>query len=208
MKSAKLNEEVAALQAMAREPQTPERQIIVSHALKSRWEGVQSVALRVLSSWGGPEAKREVRDFYVASFARESAWTLRRVAADVIEPWIRAEDADWLLDLCFTRADFLRKRETLELVVRLPVSAARERLVRELESADPGNRKTAVIAISHMPFADKNELLVPLRDDPHRDVRRSAIELASAPRTLASLLSSIPSALWRRLAPFNRRPES
>lgn len=169
-----LQRRVAELRALGDQPSTAEHRHLVIQALHDKFEGVQSVALRVLGRWGDEESIAAIRSFLEGAFDRKSGWGIRRVACEALLPHVREEDADWVLDLYFELAHWVTKHEVVRLVVALPVQKARHRLVAELRSADHKNRQAAVKAIGNMPFPDREQLLSPMRDDPHPFVSKSA----------------------------------
>ncbi len=83
-----------------------------------------------------------------------------------------------MLDLYFNLPGLLLKHELLWLVIGLPPSAARERLVTALRDPQSDKRQAAVKAIGNMDYKDRRQLLWPLRTDPDDRVRRSARLLA------------------------------
>lgn len=176
-----LQRKATALRALASVPATPERRAVVVAALRDKFEGIQSVALDVLGAWGDGESATMLREFLQGAFSREAGWAIRGVAARNLIPLVTASDADWVLDLYFTRPDVLTKHELVRLVIALPPAAARRRLVAELRSADRLNRQAAVKAIGNMAFPDRRQLLWPLRDDPDAFVSKSARLLSEGP---------------------------
>jgi HEAT repeat protein len=169
-----LQRQAAELRALGDKPATPERRALVIQALHCKFEGVQSVALRVLGRWGDAESIAAIRSFLNGAFDRKSGWAIRGVACDALLPQVHEEDVDWVLGLYFGLPEVVMKHELVRLVVALPVQKARHRLVAELRSADPNNRQAAVKAIGNMPFPDREQLLSSMRDDPHPFVSKSA----------------------------------
>lgn len=150
--------------------------------LSSKWEGVQAAAVQALGTWGDRESIETIKAFLVPLFERERAWSLRGVAIHALSPHITAEDADWVLDLYFKlhySRDFLPiiggpKSEMILLVIKLPMTLARDRLVAALRDPDWENRNAAVNAIAGMAYPDRIELFEPLCDDPNPVVRDNA----------------------------------
>jgi hypothetical protein len=169
-----LQERVASLRALADLPPTPERRAEVLHAVASKFEGVQSVALDVLGRWADAESARAIAQFLRDALGREAGWAIRGVAVRNLAPLLTRADAEWVLDIYFSQPDILVKHELVRLVIALPLEAARTRLVAELRSPDRLNRQAAVKAIGNMPFPDRRALIWPLRDDPDSFVSKSA----------------------------------
>lgn len=170
----RLQQETAALRALAARPATPERRAAAASALRSKFEGVQAAALDAIGQWGGRESVDALRGFLIDAMSRTSGWAIRSVAVRNLIPLVGAEDAGWVLDLYFGVAGALVKHELVRLVIALPPDAARARLVAELRSPDRLNRQAAVKAVGNMAYPDRRVLLWPLRDDPDAFVSKSA----------------------------------
>ena len=69
-----LASETAKLNALIGAKRTPTSVATVEAALASKWEGLQSAALRVLGSWGDPESIGTVRSFLETAAVREFEW--------------------------------------------------------------------------------------------------------------------------------------
>jgi len=169
-----LQRQAAEVRSLGEAPPSPERWTVLHAALQSKFEGTQSVALRVLGRWGGPDAVAALREFLIEAYNRPSSWAVRGVAAEELAKVVSTDDVARILDLYFRLDDVLEKHELVRLVIALPPDAARARLVAELRSGDPLNRQAAVKAIGNMPYHDRRALLWPLREDPHDFVRKSA----------------------------------
>jgi HEAT repeat protein len=169
-----LQRQAAEVRSLGEAPPSPERWTALHAALHSKFEGTQSLALRVLGRWGGPDAVAALRQFLSEAYHRPYSWAIRGVAAEELAKVATADDVAWILDLYFQLDDALEKHELVRLVIALPPDAARARLVAELQSADPLNRQAAVKAIGNMRCPDRRALLWPLREDPDGLVRKSA----------------------------------
>lgn len=156
-----------------------ERMSIVREALSSKWEGVQSIALRVLGQWGGEEAIQMIRRFLEDAFAREHGWSIRGVAIDALVELVGPDDVDWVLELYFSRPGVLAKHELLPVVLRLAPARAKTRLFSELSSSDPTSRQAAAKAIGNMAIEDGKKLLKPLLRDKNKEVRATAEALSA-----------------------------
>jgi HEAT repeat protein len=169
------------LRKLATRRPTAESRAEVATALQSKWEGVQAVAVEVLTEWGGRECIDQLRQFLTRCFERPRGWGIRHVVVREIQRIVTGRDVDWVLDLYFALLGWLPKHELLRLVIALPADAARERLVNALSDPRWDNRHAAVKAIGNMDFPDRWELLDALRDDPNKDVRASVELLAPRP---------------------------
>ena len=147
-----LKQQVSRLRDIAAIPITPKRRAEVLAAVESKFEGVQAVALDVIGFWAGRENFEILRQFLIDAFDREAGWSIRSVAVRNLIPLVTAKDAEWVLNLYFSRQDGLTKHELVPLVIALPPEAARYRLVLELGRTDPLNRQAAVKAIGNMAF--------------------------------------------------------
>lgn len=75
-----LQVEAAKLQALVGRKRTNAARVDVEAGLRSKWEGLQSVALRVLGSWGDSESKAALRSFLESAGSRQFGWSIRSVA--------------------------------------------------------------------------------------------------------------------------------
>ena len=173
-----LSELAAHLWSLAEPPPTPETRAEVVAALKHKREGIQSIAAQVLGAWGTRDSVPPLRDWLLECQERDSGWAVRGVAVRQLAQLVEAVDADWILDLYFSVPGWIAKHELLPLVRALNPEIARAHLVRALRDEDWTNRHAAVKAIGNMAFPDRRRLLVPLIDDPDRNVQKSARALS------------------------------
>ena len=179
---ADLKELTRRIQELGENKPTESSRKEIESYLSSKWEGVQAAAIQALGAWGDRQSFETIKAFLVPLFERERGWTIRGVAIQALSPLITAEDADWVLDLYFTlrySTDFLpvpmgNKSEMILLVIKLPMTAARDRLFAALRDPDWENRHAAVEAIANMGYPNRRELFAPLCDDPNPVVRGSA----------------------------------
>lgn len=162
------------LRAMMVRSENSTRRAEVLEALHNNHEGIQSLALQVLGAWGSTDSIGTLRTFLTQAWEREAGWSIRGVAVKSLAPHIRPADAEWVLELYFSRPALVEKHELLPLVVRLPVEVARETLVRRLRDSEAVNRHAALKAIGNMAFPDRHKLLRPFLDDPDKLVRGAA----------------------------------
>jgi HEAT repeat protein len=169
-----LSESAAHLWALAEQPPTPTSRAEVLAALHHKREGIQSIAAQVLGAWGSRDSVAPLRDWLLECQQRDSGWAVRGVAVRQLAQLVEAADAEWVLDLYLSVPGWIAKHELLPLVAALTPEVARARLVHALRDPDWTNRHAAVKAIGNMAFPDRRHLLLPLIDDPDRNVRKSA----------------------------------
>ena len=146
----------------------------VETALASKWEGIQSAALRVLGSWGDSYSIEKLRAFLEDADKLEFGWSIRGVAVTELSRCVGAGDADWVLDRFFSLNGVLAKHKFLPVVLALPPEAARERLKSQSESDDRDNRQAAMKALGNMAYPDRKALLKPFLTDRDPEIREGA----------------------------------
>ena len=161
------------LRSLGELPPSPERRAEVADALHHKREGIQSVAAQVLGRWGGRESLDVIRAWLMECFGRKNGWSVRGVAVEQLVTLVEPCDAGWVLELYLAPRDWPTMRELLPLVEALPPDAVRAGLVARLRDPEWLNRMAAVTAIAVIGFPDARQLIAPLIDDPHRDVRKS-----------------------------------
>ena len=164
----------AHLWALAEQPSTTEAKAEVLNALQHKREGIQAIAAQVLGAWGGRESVAALRGWLTECQRRESGWAARGVAVSQLARLVESQDANWILDLYLTVPGWIAKHELFPLVRALAPEVARSRLVAALRDPDWVNRHAAVKAIGNMALGDRRRLLLPLIDDPDRNVQKSA----------------------------------
>jgi|SRR5205823_3946855 len=169
-----LSELAARLWTLAEQSPTSASRAEVMAALHHKREGIQSIAAQVLGAWGGRESVEPLRVWLLVCQQRESGWAVRGVAVRQLAQLVESQDANWVLDLYFSVPDWIAKHELLPLVRALAPDVARARLVAGLRDASWMNRHAAVKAIGNTAFPDRRRLLLPLLDDPNRNVQKSA----------------------------------
>lgn len=169
-----LQVEVAKLRALVGRKRTHTARADVVAGLSSKWEGLQSVALRVLGSWGDAESKVTLCSFLENADNRQFGWSIRGVAIEELARCVGEVDADWVLDRYFALSGVMAKHEFLPVVLALPPEAARRRLVAKSRSPSRDNRQAAMKALGNMPYADRIQLLKPFLTDDDADIRSGA----------------------------------
>ncbi|MDP9381580.1 MAG: hypothetical protein M3Q29_15815 [Chloroflexota bacterium] len=164
------------LRSIGRSAPTPEgRAVLTEQLLHNKWEGVQSCAAQVLADWCGRESVEALRTWLLGTYERENGWAIRGVAVRALARCVGAQDAPWVLDLYFVRAQgVLAKHELLPLVAALPVPSVRDRLLVESHDGDRDNRQAAMKAIGRMPFPDRQQLIEGFVEDPDPEIRWGA----------------------------------
>jgi len=173
-------ETTRALRLLAREPPTPEQRARVGDALRSKFEGVQSVAAQVLAAWGDRTSVETLRSWLLTVLKRPYGWAIRGVAIRALAKCIDSTDTGWVLDLYFSRPDRLLKHEFLPLAAAVDPTPARPRLTAEVRSSDPLNRHAAIKVICRMPYRDRETLIRPILADTDKYNRKAARSILSS----------------------------
>ena len=151
----------------------------VEAALRSKWEGIQSAAVRVLGSWGDSESIERLRVFLDECEQREFGWSIRGVIVRELAGCVGDADVSWVLDRYISLPGVLKKHEFLPVVLSLPPDAARDRLILEGASQSRDNRQAAMKALGNMDYPDKALLLKPFLKDRDPEIRSGARYLCS-----------------------------
>lgn len=149
---------VEELRALASRRPHPQDRAIVMAALHSKWEGLQSVAVQTLGSWGDRESVAALREFWLQAQDRKNGSSIRSVISTALAKCVTKEDAVWLLDLYFDG----HSRWDLNLapaVCQLPVAAVRGRIVQESHSDNTSRRRAALDVASCLPEPEYRALL-------------------------------------------------
>jgi hypothetical protein len=126
-------------------PNAPARQE-VEDGLRSKWEGVQVWAGRVLASWGDRRSIDLLREWLDGLLTKEAAWSVRGEAVRALCQCYRPADVPWMLDLYFGAEDPLLRHEFSPFIFALPEDKVRQRIVREAQSASESRREAAKVA--------------------------------------------------------------
>ena len=133
-----------------RERPSADRRAEVEALLEHKWEGVQTVAGRVLGTWGGPESVVALRRWLLRLYERPYGWAARGVAAKSLARCVTEADEAWVLDLYFELPTLMLRHEVLPIVAALPREQTVERLQRDTRHADPAHRDAARKALTWM----------------------------------------------------------
>lgn len=125
-------------------------------------------------SGGDDESRRRLRDYIERVQDRKYGWAVRGVAVRALAACVTEEDAPWVLDRYFRLSGVMAKHELLPVVIALPESASRERLLLERTATDRDNRQAAMKAIGNAGFDDAAHLVRRFLDDDDVEIRRGA----------------------------------
>jgi hypothetical protein len=171
-------DEIAELARRVREcseaPTSERCRALVEEALGSKWEGVQSVALQVLGTWGDAQSRALLRSAIEQLDARQYGWSIRGVAVRALSACVTSDDADWALDRLFALEGELAKHEFLPVVRALPVDSVQTRLLVEASSSNRDDRQAAMKAIGNMDIPGRDEVLSRFREDEDEHIRLGA----------------------------------
>ena len=169
-----LNEESEELRALVGSKPNAAATRLVETALESKWEGIQSIALQVLGSWGDSYAVEKLRSFLADAEKLKFGWSIRGVAIRELSRCVGPSDVDWVLDHYFALNGVIAKHEFLRVVLALPPDAARLRLQAQCGSDDRDNRQAAMKALGNLSFPDRRALLEPFLNDSDSEIRKGA----------------------------------
>jgi hypothetical protein len=147
----------ARLRALGRQKPTTERRAEVEALLEHKWEGVQTVAARVLGEWGGVESVAALRRWLLLLCERPHGWAARGVAASALAMCVTESDISWALDLYFRLEDPLLQYELLSLLTGLPTQETARRLRTEVQRGDRAHRDAAGRALTRLAAASNTE---------------------------------------------------
>lgn len=176
------------LRALQGSGKTAEAEAFVHEMLTSKHEGLQSLALQVLGTWGHPEDKQRIIAALLDACRSERAnsTAIRSVAALALKPLIVPDDTSWISYLCFSQDNMSDRHHLLPLFERLTPEATRSYIVAKLTSPKAIDRWTAARAIMHIRYPDEKELLEPLLTDPDWQVRGCAVTCMAGTHRLSS----------------------
>ena len=129
-----INRECARLESLLHSRPNETARKEVEDALRSKWEGVQVWAGRVLAAWGGRRSIDALRGWLEVSLSKEAGWAIRGEAVRSLCQCYEPRDVPWLLDLYFSAADRLLRHEFSPVILALPEDVVRERIALEARS--------------------------------------------------------------------------
>jgi len=118
----------------------------VEEGLRSKWEGVQVWAGRVLASWGDRRSIDLLHEWLEGLLEKEAAWSVRGEAVRALCQCYKSADVPWMLDLYFGANDPLLRHEFGPFIFVIPENDVRKRIRREAQSASAVRRDAARIA--------------------------------------------------------------
>jgi hypothetical protein len=169
-----LKRECARLRELGRSKPNAESRRVATEGLKSKFESIQVEAGKLLGRWGGAEAVRALREWLLQTCARPKAHAVQSQAAKALAQCVAPQDADWILDLYFSRAKSSQAQFLLPLISALPWTTWRARVKAEASSALVVRRRAAALAATRNAFPGRREILQQLRRDTDPDVRSLA----------------------------------
>jgi hypothetical protein len=143
----------ARLRALGLQEPTTERRAEVEVLLGHKWEGVQTVAARMLGEWGGIESVVVLRRWLLRLYEPEYAWAARGVAAEVLAMCVTESDIAWVLELYFRLEEPLLQYELLPLLTGLRTEETVRRLQTEAQRGDRAHRDAAGRALTRIAAA-------------------------------------------------------
>ena len=177
-----LEEQSARLRELARQPATKANRAEAEAALRSKWEGVRSLAAQALGGWG---ARGSVAPLLEALLAADGSVALRVVIVRELARCCEPDDAPRILDAYFggalTPSDQHYVRS--EILSRFPGDAVQDRLRRETRSTEADRRLAAAYALvfPRPPVPGAKRLMTSMLDDPSEAVRKAARLLLTPP---------------------------
>ena len=142
-----INNQCARLESLLHIRPTEALRDEVESALRSKWEGVQVWAGRVLAAWGGRRSIDALRRWLEASLPKDAGWAVRGEAIRSLCVCYQPRDIQWLMDLYFGAEDRLLRHEFSPLIIQLPEPAVRERIALERRSEIASRREAATAAL-------------------------------------------------------------
>jgi hypothetical protein len=131
----------------------------VEDGLRSKWEGVQVWAGRVLANWGDRGSIDLLRDWLEGLLKKEAAWTVRGEAVRALCQCYKPADVPWMLDLYFGADDPLLRHEFGPFILVLPEDDVRKRIQREAQSASAVRRDAAKIASRILQYRQSRQIV-------------------------------------------------
>lgn len=124
--------EVEFLNSLQEKPPAREHRERIVAALRSESDGLARLAAKVLARWGDRDSVQALRDLLAASDGIERfGWLYRDIAVSALARCIGNEDAPWVLDRYFSTSSARYRSALLPLVLRLPRSVVRDRVMSE-----------------------------------------------------------------------------
>ncbi len=167
-----LKAEALRLREFGTSPPSDSTRDEITHALESKFEGIQAVAAEVLGAWGDAVSKATLREWFLETIPRPNGWAIRSVGMRELARLADASDAGWVLDLYFGTKDRLLQHELLRLAAALPVIPAKETVGQKARDPDARVRHSALKILVWSSWGEPKELLRPFASDPDPLIRK------------------------------------
>src|SRR5215472_5061445 len=158
-----LKVECGRLRELGRSRPTEESRRIAMNALQSKFESIQVEGGKLLGRWGGREAVISLRDWLVRTCQKPRSHAVQAQAAKALAQCVDPQDAEWILDLYFSRPKSSDAHFLLPLICALPWKAWRSRITVEAKSTSVVRRRAAAWAVARNSFPGRREILEGLR---------------------------------------------
>jgi hypothetical protein len=169
-----LKVECRRLRELGRSQPTEESRRIATEALRSKFESIQVEGGKLLGRWGGREAVASLREWLGRTCQKPKSHAVLGQAAKALAQCVGPQDAEWILDLYFSRPKSSDAYFLLPLICSLPWKAWRSRVTTEAKSPSVVRRRAAALAVARNTFPGKREILQGLRRDTEPDLRSLA----------------------------------
>jgi hypothetical protein len=169
-----LKAECSRLRGLGRSAPTLESRRAAIGALSSKFESIQVEGGKLLARWGGKQEVESLKKWLISTCAKPKSHAVRLQAAKALAPWVKLQDADWILDLYFSRTKAGEPHFLLPLISALPSKGWRSRIRKEIRSPSVTRRRAAALAVARNSFPGKRELLQRLRHDSEPDIKALA----------------------------------
>jgi HEAT repeat protein len=166
--------ECARLRELGRSRPTEASRRTATDALRSKFESIQVEGGKLLGRWGGRGAVASLREWLLRSCQKPKSHAVRAQAAKALAQCLGPEDAEWILDLYFSRPKSADAYLLLPLIEALPWKTWLSRVSSEAKSRSVIRRRAAALAVARGSFPSRRELLQQLRLDTDRDIQSLA----------------------------------
>jgi HEAT repeat protein len=162
------------LRALGRSRPNEESRRLATEALRSKFESIQVEGGKLLGRWGGREAVESLREWLARTCAKPKSHAVQSQAAKALAQCVSSEDAQWILDLYFSRTRGSQPHIFVPLICALPSRLWRARVEVEARSTSVVQRRAAALVIARNRFPGRREILQQLRRDSDQDVQSLA----------------------------------
>ena len=167
------------LKELERGPDQPDARKEVEEALRSKWEGIQVIAGRILARWGGAASEPILRDWLLRTCELHETGTasITHEAAKCYSPFLSPQDASWVINLYFSLSAAswchcgLPPFGLDPLLDRVTTGDLARRIIAESQSAAPAHRFAAMCAAERIDFRGKLDMFRRLSGDSHKRIR-------------------------------------